>query len=99
MTEVHLPVLIPFYRINRFEDDFRSSLQLARGHVRTLISLSRTVTSPPTSPGASATPQSTSLHDPETTRTRVDAMNRLIGLLQRNLRVQYELDVVQVVHA
>jgi rapamycin-insensitive companion of mTOR len=99
MTEVHLPVLIPPYRINRFKDDFRTTLQLARGHLRTLISLSRTVTSPPTSPGSSTTPQATSLHDPETTRTRIDAMNKLIVLLQRNLRVQYELDVVQVVHA
>lgn len=80
-------------------DDFRTSLQLARGHLRTLISLSRTVTSPPTSPSSSTTPQATSLHDPETTRIRTDAMNKLIGLLQRNLRVQYELDVVQVVHA
>ena len=99
MTEVRLPVLIPSYRVNRFKDDFRTNLQQARGHLRTLISLSRTVTSPPTSPGSSTTPQSTSLHDPETTRTRIDAMNKLIGLLQRNLRVQYELDVVQVVHA
>ncbi|KAF8501078.1 Rapamycin-insensitive companion of mTOR, N-term-domain-containing protein, partial [Russula emetica] len=80
-------------------DDFRTTLQLARGHLRTLISLSRTVTPPPTLPGSSSTPQATSLHDPETTRTRIDAMNKLVGLLQRNLRVQYELDVVQVVHA
>lgn len=79
-------------------DDFRTVLQLARGHLRTLISLSKTVTSPPTSPGSSTTPQATSLHDPETTRIRIDAMTKLIGLLQRNLRVQYELDVVQVVH-
>ncbi len=99
MTEVHPPVLVPSRRINRFKDDFRTNLQLARGHLRTLMSLSRTVTSPPTSPGSSTTPQATSLHDPEMTRTRTDAMNKLIGLLQRNLRVQYELDVVQVVHA
>ena len=99
MTEVYLPVLTPPYRINRSKDDFRTILQLARGHLRMLISLSRTVTSPPISPGSSTTPQANSLHDPETTRTRIDAMNKLTGLLQRNLRVQYELDVVQVVHA
>ncbi|KAI0252434.1 Rapamycin-insensitive companion of mTOR, N-term-domain-containing protein [Lactifluus subvellereus] len=81
------------------KDDFRTILQQARGHVRTLISLSRTVTSPSASPGSSTIPQFTSLHDPETTRTRVDVMTKLIGLLQRNLRVQYELDIVQVAHA
>ena len=99
MTEVyHLCSFRPV-TINRFKDDFRTVLQLARGHLRTLISLSRPVTSPPTSPGSSTTPQVTSLHDPETIRTRIDAMTKLVGLLQRNLRVQYELDVVQVVHA
>ncbi|KAI9458810.1 Rapamycin-insensitive companion of mTOR, N-term-domain-containing protein [Russula earlei] len=80
-------------------DDFRTILQQARGHVRTLISLSRTATSPPTSPGSLTTPKASSLHDPETTRTRIDTMTKLIVLLQRNLRVQYELDVVQVAHA
>src|SRR5712675_196666 len=84
---------------NRFEDDFRTILQQARGHVKTLISLSRTATSPPTSPGSSTSPHTASLHDPETTRTRVDTMTKLITLLQRNLRVQYELDMVQVAHA
>jgi hypothetical protein len=99
MTEVCKPSLFPWCQIDRFKDDFRTILQQARGHVRTLISLSRTVTSPPTSPGSSITPQAKSLHDPETTRARSEAMIRLIGLLQRNLRVQYELDVVQVAHA
>jgi rapamycin-insensitive companion of mTOR len=99
MTEVRPPVLVSSSQINRFKDDFRTILQLARGHLRTLLSLSRTVTSPPASPSSSTTPQATSLHDPETTMTRIDAMTKLIGLVQRNLRVQYELDVVQVVHA
>ncbi|KAI0304497.1 Rapamycin-insensitive companion of mTOR, N-term-domain-containing protein [Multifurca ochricompacta] len=80
-------------------DDFRTILQQARGHVRTLISLSRSVTSPTASQGTSTSPQATSLYDPETTRARIDAMTKLIGLLQRNLRVQYELDVVQVANA
>lgn len=80
-------------------DDFRSILQQAWGHVKTLLSLSRAATSPSASPGASTPPQAISLHDPETNRTRIEAMTRLIGLLQRNLRVQYELDIVQVVRA
>lgn len=80
-------------------DDFRTILQQAWGHVRTLLSLSRAATSPSASPGASTSPQAISLHDPETTRARIEAMTKLIGLLQRNLRVQYELDVVQVARA
>jgi hypothetical protein len=99
MTEVLEPSLVLFCQIDRFKDDFRTILQQARVHVRTLISLSRTVTSPPSSPGSSTTPQTKSLHDPEMTRARFEAMIKLIGLLQRNLRVQYELDVVQVAHA
>ena len=99
MTEVHHPNLVSSCHLNHFKDDFRTTLQQARGHVKTLISLSRTVTSPPTSPGSLIAAQATNLHDLETTRTRVDAMTKLIGLLQRNLRVQYELDVVQVAHA
>ncbi len=82
-----------------FEDDFRTILQQAWGHVRTLLSLSRAATSPSASPGASTPTQAISLHDPETNRARIEAMTKLIGLLQRNLRVQYELDVVQVVRA
>lgn len=99
MTKVDLPTIMSSNRIDQFKDDFRTILQQARGHVRTLISLSRTVTSPSASPTSPTTHQFTSLHDPETTRIRVDVMTKLIGLLQRNLRVQYELDIVQVTHA
>jgi rapamycin-insensitive companion of mTOR len=81
------------------EDDFRTILQQAWGHVKALLSLSRAATSPSASPGAATPPQAISNHDPETTRARIEAMTKLIGLLQRNLRVQYELDVVQVTRA
>jgi rapamycin-insensitive companion of mTOR len=99
MIKVDLPALMSSNWVDQFKDDFRTILQQARGHVRTLISLSRPVTSPSASPGTSTASQATTLHDPEATRTRVDVMTKLIGLLQRNLRVQYELDVVQVAHA
>src|SRR6266404_3781616 len=78
--------------VDHLEDDFRTILQQAWGHVKTLLSLSRVATSPSASPGASTPPQALSLHDPETTRARIEAMTKLIGLLQRNLRVQYKLD-------
>jgi rapamycin-insensitive companion of mTOR len=99
MIKVDLPALMSSNWVDQFKDDFRTILLQARGHVKTLISLSRTVASPSASPGTSTASQATTLHDPETTRTRIDVMTKLIGLLQRNLRVQYELDVVQVAHA
>jgi rapamycin-insensitive companion of mTOR len=80
-------------------DDFRTILQQARGHVKALLSLSRAATSPSASPVAATPPQAIANHDPETTRARIEAMTQLIGLLQRNLRVQYELEVVQVARA
>lgn len=80
-------------------DDFRTILQQAWGHVKALLSLSRAATSPSASPGAATPPQAIANHDPETTRARIEAMTKLIGLLQRNIRVQYELDVVQVARA
>ncbi len=35
----------------------------------------------------------------ELSRARIETMNKLIKILQRNLRVRYELDVAEVVHA
>ena len=42
------------------------------------------------------TPSPTS---PELDKTRIDVMNKLVNLLQRNLRVRYELSVSDLVQA
>ncbi|KAI0052718.1 hypothetical protein FA95DRAFT_1553382 [Auriscalpium vulgare] len=86
-------------RINDDRDDFRTVLQQASGYIKTLASLGRSYASPSTSPSSSSMPSGSIYKDVETTRARVEAMTKLIAILQRNLRVRYELDVAQVVQA
>ncbi|EMD39883.1 hypothetical protein CERSUDRAFT_112137 [Gelatoporia subvermispora B] len=88
-------------------DDFRTAMHQAHSALRTLTSLARpasssqptTPASPSTSPSSSTPPTVASLSDAAKTRARIEAMALLIGILQRNLRVCYELDIVEVVHA
>ena len=60
---------------------------------------SNSVPSPSTSPSTSTLPNLATASDAEINRARIETMNKLIGILQRNLRVRYELDVAEVVHA
>ncbi len=55
--------------------------------------------SPSTSPSTSSLPNPATATEAELNRARIGTMNKLIGILQRNLRVRYELDVAEVVHA
>ncbi|OCH89904.1 hypothetical protein OBBRIDRAFT_793801 [Obba rivulosa] len=88
-------------------DDFRTSMHQAHSALRTLTSLARpsapsqptTPASPSTSPSSSTPPIAGSLSDAARTRARLEAMGNLIGVLQRSLRVRYELDIVEVVQA
>ena len=88
-------------------DDFRSAMHQANSYIKSLFFLSRqgvssnSLLSPPSS---AVSPSSTSPNPPaadetELNRARVDTMNLLIGVLQRNLRVRYELDIAEIVHA
>lgn len=80
-------------------DDSRTVLQQASAYIRALSSIGRPHASPSTSPSTSSIPASPPGHDNDGTRLRIEAMTRLITILQRNLRVRYELDVAQVVQA
>ncbi|KAH9950606.1 Rapamycin-insensitive companion of mTOR, N-term-domain-containing protein [Amylocystis lapponica] len=90
-------------------DDFRSAMHQANSYIKSLFVLSRPVTSSsllaPPVPPASASPSSSTSPKPavadeaELNRARIDTMTRLIGVLQRNLRVRYELDIAEVVNA
>ncbi|PIL22333.1 hypothetical protein GSI_15021 [Ganoderma sinense ZZ0214-1] len=76
----------------------------ANGAIRTLLHLSRqhehpSASSPSTSPSTSTLPNLATATDAELNRARVEAMNKLIGTLQRNLRVRYELEIGEVVRA
>ncbi|RPD54648.1 hypothetical protein L226DRAFT_535797 [Lentinus tigrinus ALCF2SS1-7] len=89
-------------------DDFRSAMHQANSAVKALLLLSRqhshshsnsSVSSPSTSPSTSTLPNPATATEAELNRARIETMNKLIGILQRNLRVRYELDVAEVVHA
>ncbi len=83
--------------VSAYSEDFRTALQEAMGYLRTLHKLAGpNPLSPPTSPSSSnlTIPSETELN-----KTRVDTMNRLINVLQRNLRVRYDLNVPDVVQA
>ncbi|VDC00682.1 unnamed protein product [Peniophora sp. CBMAI 1063] len=80
------------------QDGFRTALQQASSYIRVLASAgSRAPTSPSASPTASSSSIPDATTDAEANRIRADAMTQLIVVLQRNLRVRYELDVAQVV--
>ncbi|KAI9064633.1 hypothetical protein FKP32DRAFT_1648919 [Trametes sanguinea] len=89
-------------------DDFRSAMHQANNAVKTLLYLSRqqshhqmnsSAPSPSTSPSTSTLPNPATATEAELNRARVETMAKLIHILQRNLRVRYELDVAEVVHA
>lgn len=85
-------------------DDFHSAMYHANGAIRTLLHLARqhehpSAPSPSTSPSTSTLPNVATATDAELNRARVEAMNKLIGTLQRNLRVRYELEIGEVVRA
>lgn len=68
------------------------------GYLRALHKLSGpTPLSPSTSPSTSNI--SSTPNDHELDRLRVDTMNHLIAVLQRNLRVRYDLNIPDVVQA
>ena len=78
------------------QDDFRTALQQASNHVRTLSTLARSGTLSPTSLASTSTTPSPP-NEADLSRPRKDAMNQLITVLQRNLRVRYELSLSEVI--
>ncbi|KAI0822217.1 Rapamycin-insensitive companion of mTOR, N-term-domain-containing protein [Trametes gibbosa] len=89
-------------------DDFRTAMHQANSAIKALVLLSRqhsydhpasSAGSPSTSPSISTLPNPATASEVELSRARIENMAKLIGLLQRNVRVKYELDVGEVVHA
>lgn len=94
--------VLPTKSVKRAEaivEDFRSAVQQAAGYIRTLHTLNNqsTATSPPNSPSSSTAPTVPS--DADIMRSRVEAMNSLIDIMQRNLRVRYDINIPDVVQA
>lgn len=93
--EVTIHCQRPCAKSDGFADDFRTALNQANSHLISLATLSR--------PGAAASviasSSTMSTTSSELDRARIDIMNKLVSLLQRNLRVRYELSVSEVVQA
>jgi hypothetical protein len=87
--------------LNLRSDDFRSALFHASNSIKTLSLLARPAAHSPGLTSAS----SASGHSPATTnptdvdRTRIDTMAKLITILQRNMRVRYELNIEDLAQA
>ncbi|KAG1808998.1 Rapamycin-insensitive companion of mTOR, N-term-domain-containing protein [Suillus variegatus] len=81
---------------DRDRDDFRTALAQANSCIKSLSSLSRPITSPPPASSPSST-SSNSAADND--RSRIDIMNRFVCILQRSLRVRYEVNLPEVVQA
>lgn len=78
-------------------DDFRTALQNALSCVSSMVSLAHPAPSTPATASSSSTapPQNVT----EIDRQWIDVMSRLVVILQRNLRVGYELNLLEVLQA
>ncbi|KAK0188086.1 Rapamycin-insensitive companion of mTOR, N-term-domain-containing protein [Armillaria mellea] len=80
-------------------DDFRTMLQNASNCVSNLHLLVRQNVLPQATPGASSSTDPLTSNIPEADRPWIDAMSRLTTVLQKNLRVRYELNLADIVQA
>ncbi|KAJ7505263.1 Rapamycin-insensitive companion of mTOR, N-term-domain-containing protein [Mycena galericulata] len=80
-------------------DDFRTALNNASACIKSLAALARgSVTSPnANSAGSSSLPSPVNVADVD--RQRIELMTKLVTILQRNLRVRYELNLTDVMQA
>jgi rapamycin-insensitive companion of mTOR len=84
--------------ITYIPDTIQTALQNASVLVKSLLNIGRPGSSPVFNT-ASSSASTSSAHDQQTDRTRIDYMNRLTNAIQRNIRVRYELDASEVVRS
>ncbi|KAF9221011.1 hypothetical protein BS17DRAFT_786363, partial [Gyrodon lividus] len=82
---------------DRDRDDSRTALNQANSYIKSLVSLARSSVSPPPAPLSSSNVTGSANSDQD--RARIDMMNKFVSLLQRNLRVRYEINVSELVQA
>ncbi|KAH0832008.1 Rapamycin-insensitive companion of mTOR, N-term-domain-containing protein [Lanmaoa asiatica] len=82
---------------DRDRDDFRTALNQANSYLKSLVTISRPSSSTLTMISSSST--STGPTNFELDKARIDVMNKLVSILQRNLRVRYELSMSELVQA
>ncbi|KZT18431.1 hypothetical protein NEOLEDRAFT_1125374 [Neolentinus lepideus HHB14362 ss-1] len=79
------------------KDDFRTALNNAIECIKTLSSLGKSSTSQLSTSPSTSTIKAAPSSDEEVDAARTDTMNRLVGVLQRNLRVRYAVPISEVV--
>jgi len=75
-------------------EDFRTTLQNAVSCVQDLESFARSESMAPTALSAKSNNQFTDLGS-----QRIEVMGKLIDILRRSMRVRYELNFIEVLHA
>ncbi|EIN12989.1 hypothetical protein PUNSTDRAFT_97994 [Punctularia strigosozonata HHB-11173 SS5] len=81
-------------------EDFRTALNQTKSWLKVLTTWDRQPQSPTAFAASSSSRQApVKTEDPQTDGTRISYMNKLTAILQRNLRVRYELDIAEVVRA
>jgi len=96
---------LDFPWLTRVEDDYKTALTHATSYVRTLASMPRTLgprSPPPTgisSPLTSASSMLTPSFDGDIDRARADLIHSLVSVMQRNIRIRYEMDIVELIKA
>ncbi|KAJ6585048.1 Rapamycin-insensitive companion of mTOR, N-term-domain-containing protein [Mycena capillaripes] len=83
---------------DKSREDFRTALNNASSCIKSLAALARgNVTSPVSATSGSSTTPVVNAADVD--RQRVEIMTKLVSILQRNLRVRYELNLTDVMQA
>ncbi|KAJ7175920.1 Rapamycin-insensitive companion of mTOR, N-term-domain-containing protein [Mycena filopes] len=77
-------------------EDFRSALSNANTCIKSLAALARGNVTSPTAGSSSAPPP---INGADIDRQRVEIITKLVSILQRNLRVRYELNLTDVMQA
>jgi hypothetical protein len=93
-------IQMPYINLNvrSTVDDFSTALQNATSCLKALVSLSRNVSSPaPTSPSSSSSSNVNT--EEQTAAARIEVMTRLTSILQRNVRVRYEINMGELVQS
>ncbi|KAF7365155.1 hypothetical protein MVEN_00387000 [Mycena venus] len=81
---------------DKSREDFRTALNNASTCIKSLSALARNNA---TSPSAGSSSTSPTINAADVDRQRVEVMTQLVSILQRNLRVRYELNLTEVMQA
>ncbi|KAH7885334.1 Rapamycin-insensitive companion of mTOR, N-term-domain-containing protein [Phlebopus sp. FC_14] len=80
-------------------DDFRTALNQANSYIKSLSLHARPVTSSPAAGSPSSSSNAAASTSSDHDKARIGIMNKFVALLQRNVRVCYEINISELVQA